>query len=186
MIPGIVAGRAIADGPPPDSEWVTTRTFAGDVDSNGWGGYTLRQLIPATDAANVNLPAGSKVRFVLKGGFGGASIAEAYLQKAGGDDPWDFAGTPIPLTVGGSAAFSLPDGGTVPTDEVEIALSGSDDLILAFYFTSGNIVRTSAGYSNWAKWEKAGNDAGTVDAAAYSGPQLGNAYLVTKIEVLQP
>lgn len=57
--------------------------------------------------------------------------------------------------------------------------------MLSVFFTSGDIFQDGV-ETGWQKWEKAGDDAATVDATGYSGNATNSAYFVRVVEVFQP
>lgn len=156
--------------------WSTTWDGVATTDSAGWGGYTLRAVVPAA-----SLAAGSKVRMTLAAGTSGCVVAKAYvgLRAASGDD-YDFESTPTRMTFGGAAGVSIPGNGTVICDDVALTIPSGRALVLAVYFTSGSI-KVFAN-SAWTEYDKSGDDAATVNASGYSSP-VSNPYMVKKIEV---
>lgn len=162
--------------------WVTAIALSSSGNSNGWGGYTLRSVIPASD-----LIAGSKLRLILRGASSGTDLAvsKAYigLQAASGD-AYDFATAPVQVLVGGSGSFSVPTGATVTSDEILLSIDGTKNLVLAVACTAGDMATHSR--TDWMKYEKAGSDAATVDTSGYSPPTSHYSYLVSKVEVYVP
>ena len=165
---------------PGEEVWLTTVDLAPNNSSSGWGGYTMRILVPAA-----SLAAGSRIRLTLRASGGCVVEAAAIQLRATPGAFWDFAAPPIALTFGGMPGVALGANADAVTDAIDLPISGTRDLILAFYFSSGSIVRTD-GVSGWWKWERAGNDVVSVGASGYSSNVSDAAYFVTKIEVLPP
>lgn len=165
----------MALGGDPASGWVTTADLVLDQDSVGWDGYTLRQVIPASA-----LTAGSKVRLRLEAAsFVGLSVSAAYLGVLSGT--YSYADTPAPVTVGGTSIFSIPAGSSVETDEIILSVPTGAGLVLGVNIISGGVAR-SLTLPGWMKYEKLGEDAGTVSASSYSGG-TGSSYLVSRVDI---
>ena len=146
----------------------------------GWGGDTLRQLIPVGD-----LLSGSKVRLTLAAATTGTApvITAAYAgNRAGSGDAYDFATTPVPITVAGSPTFTIPINTEVVTDEIVLTV-GATDLIISAHFSAGDC-RQRVPTTGWTTYYKTGADASTVNTSGYSSTP-GNV-LIRKIEVFLP
>ena len=159
-------------------EWAMTWSGVSNIESNGWGGYTLRQYIPA--AATV---AADKLKLTLTAGSsGGFTIVDAFIALASATgDWWDYDDTPVRIKFGGSNGVTVAAGESVVTDEINLAVLEDSNLVLGVYFSSGDVF-ASTGHSQFTKVEKSGNDAATVDTAGYGARQDNRATLVSKIE----
>lgn len=149
--------------------------------SSGWGGYTLRQRIPPEA-----LPATTSVRLTLHGGTPQCDIVKAYAQKAAlTGDGYDFKSTPIPVTVGGNVAFSIPgSGGETVTDPIDLTLDGTEAMVISLYFSAGDVGSFAPGIpgTTWGGYYIGIDDAATVDASSYT---LGaTIFCVRQVEVL--
>lgn len=155
--------------------------------SDTWSGATLVQLIPASLVGS----AASKIRFTLNGStLSPTGILAAYVGHRGAGDIYDFAAAPVQITVGGNGAFTLPQSGSVVSDDITFAYNGTSDLLVAFAITtntSQDDIRTlfgsSVGTSYFFKY--GGNDASTVNKSGYSGAGSNpNALaIISKIEI---
>jgi len=155
--------------------------------SDTWGGATLVQLIPASAIGS----GASKIRLTMNGStLSPTGILAAYVGHRGSGDIYDFAATPVQITVGSNGAFTLPQDGSVVSDDITFAYNGTSDLLVAFAITTNTAqddIRTlfgaSVGTSYFFKY--GGNDAVTVNKSGYSGAGSNpNALaIISKIEI---
>lgn len=140
-------------------------------DSNGWGNFTGRVVIPASA---LDLP-GRQIRLTLQSDPGNdLSINQLYIGRAAADGATtqpDFIQTPSQLTFsGGSTTATLTADSTIQTDWVDIDIDDTHDLIMSFYISAGSnqnfSARTTA--TGFETLFIAGDDAVTVVASGYS------------------
>lgn len=144
--------------------------------ANGFGGYTVRTRIPASE---MNAPANTPtfIRLTLDGASTG--VGECYVGHAGVDH--DFASTPTQVTKGGQNSFTVAGLNEV-TDDIPFVWDGISDIIISTYITSGNLRKVSgAGYH----YEVAGNKANTIGATGFYGSMYNPniTTIVSKIEM---
>ncbi len=146
--------------------------------STGWGGYTLRQLVPASALGG----GGSRWRLTFAAVTGGFGLEEAFVGVAATTGDWyDFDGSPVPLQFGASAAVVCASDSAVVCDAFDLLVPSSRDVIVSAYFSYGSLLARSD-EAGWTKAEKSGNSAGTVDASGYGAVLNDRATLVRKIE----
>lgn len=168
-----------ASGP---TSWVTTfEAGPRNIDSRGWGGYTLRQLIP-TGA----ILSGVGVRLTLASDPDtGFALSSAYIQEQADTGDWyDFRAAPVQLKFGGNAAVSCAAGSTVITDDASITIGGLRPIILSAYFSAGDLFAINS-LPSWKKGEKFGDSAATIDAGSYVAILDDRLTLVKKVEILR-
>lgn len=146
--------------------------------STGWGGYTLRQLVPASALGG----GGSRWRLTFAAVSGGFGLEEAFVGVAATTGDWyDFDGSPVPLQFGASAAVVCAANSAVVCDAFDLLVPPSRGVIVSAYFSYGALL-ARGGEAGWRKAEKYGNSAGTVDASGYSAVLENRATLVRRIE----
>lgn len=171
----------------PGGSWVTTFSQALNADSTGWNGFNLRQHF----AASILSQSGSKFRLTLQG----SSIASEGGQvdgcygghAAGAGDAYDFDGTQVQITVGGSPTFTIPFNSTVVTDEITYTFDETKAFIVAFHFNnaSHDNVRGIASLTGATVYSKsAANETATTDVSTYGS--AAGVRAINKIEVFQP
>jgi flagellar capping protein FliD len=175
------AGVAVSSFVGAYNAWVTSLSQSLGMNSTGWSGFNMRQLIPASALST----SGSKVRLTLTSSTaGGCSVDGAYIgHAAGSGDPYDFDGTQVAVTVGSSASFSISANSSVVTDEIVYALDETKNLVLAVHFNTTSAIRgqdSLIGFTNYFK--SAANETSVSNVGSYS---LSTAALrmVEKIEV---
>lgn len=176
---GVVAAsvRPIGGGGPP-ADWQTAKEWTVDgaaSNSTGWAGYTVRVRV---DAVGIT---GDAVRLTFVGAtVGTATISDCRAQIKGAGS-FDFADTPILVTVAGSPSFTVPIGGSVVSDPIALPIDSADSLVISFSFPAtpptAVMQRSTAG---WAAGYKAGADTESLTATGYSGTP---ALLVRKVEI---
>lgn len=160
---------------------MTSSTWVANVNSSGWSGLTLRQIIPTSA-----LLAGSRIRLTVRSGTAGdANIGAMYIGAQGGGDAYDFAGTPTQVLFSGASGVVVPQLSEVVSDQVVFAVSGSSPLVIATYFNSTTYIGARAAITGWSGYYKSGNDTTTVDATGYLAT-ANQAHMFVKIEVFQP
>lgn len=156
--------------------------------SDTWGGATLVQLIPSNQLSG----AASKLRLTLQGStLAPTEVLSAHIGHRGTGDSWDFAGTPVAITVGGNNSFELAQSGSAVTDEIIFAYNGTSDLLVAFTFTTNTAkddIRTlfsSNGTQYFYKYGTSSGESATVNKSGYSSSNPNALAIISKIEVEQ-
>lgn len=163
--------------------WVISEQWTPNNNSAGWSGYTVRLVVAAAQFAEL----GSQTRVTIDFGSNPGNIGALYIGRSAGSGGTNYAfdATPEQVLFGGSPTLSLPTGGTAVSDPISLAIDGTDDIVIAAYFSGSTDLRVRSGEAGWYQVYKGGNDASTVAATGYSGGST-EAALVSIIEVLQP
>lgn len=139
-------------------------------DNDAWAGYTLRQSMPAAGIPKN----GSKLRFSFRGGNAeGITISKCYVQLKGAG-VYDFSTTPIAVLFGGASSTTIGAATTVMCDDVTLAVTTSDSVVISVY-TSGapdryRFITQSAGSMTpqMRAGYKSGDSAATVSGSGYT------------------
>lgn len=163
------------------AEWSTAFSDALNLDSTGWSGYNMRQVLDASQITG----SGSNIRLTLESASGaGFSIDALYVgHQAGAGDAYDMDGSQVQLLVSGSGTISLGAGATVVTDPAAFAYDETKAIIISCHFNASSDVRgrnASGAGTNFFK--NAASEAGTSDVSGYAATNNANR-LVNKIEV---
>ena len=162
--------------------WATAQSWTPNQVSSGWAGYNIRVRIAAAQ-----LLAGSKLRLTLDNTGQAINMASCRVQTRNmAGDAYDFSGTPIQVTFGGSPSISSA-GGVFVSDEISLVQSATSDLIIAGYFNStANLRERSGTTTGWNYYYRSGvgDDTATVDATGYTG--TARAIMFPLVEVFQP
>lgn len=163
--------------------WVISEQWIPNNNSAGWGGWTIRTITAAAQFTET----GSQCRLTVDFGSNAASIAGMYIGESAGSSGMDpsFAATPEQVLFAGSPTLSLPTGGVVVSDPINLPITGLADIVIATAFTGSSDLRVRGGETGWYQRYKNGNDASTVIVSGYS-PGSVEAAIVSIIEVLQP
>lgn len=153
------------------------------TDSTVWGGYTLVVVVPYTFLGG---PANT-VKLTMTGpSTSSTQITNMYVGHKGAGDSYDFASTPTQITVGGNGSFTIPQNGTLVSDDINFSYDGVTDLSIAMAFTNPSDIRgvfSGAGCSYFYKASV--SDAATVNKSGYtpggSNPNL--CAVISKIEM---
>jgi hypothetical protein len=168
----------------PSGAWSVTGTWTPNVNSTGWNGLTLRQVVPVSALA-----AGSRLRFLIRssGNATGFSLAKAYVGlQAGSGDSYDFASTPGQLLFSGNPNATVPgSNASLLSDALNFVQDGTAPLLLSAYFDATSNVGARSALTGWTSYFKAGDDAATVNATGYSS-SANAANLFAQIEVFSP
>ncbi len=178
MIPGSLAMMA-------SQAWQISAQESQDTNGTGNASYTLVNVITAATM----LYSGSKFRLTLVPPTTGNNtvIGAMYAgHAAAAGDVYDFDGTQVPVTVGGSSSFTLTAGGAdVVTDEISYSVDETKSFIVAFQCpaTPASDVRYKAtAATGWSYYYRLLLDAATTDKTGYSLSSASNV-AVSKIEV---
>jgi len=153
-----------------------------DQDTNGWNGYTLRQIFYSAGISNTG---GTKIRVTINAGHNeGVYIAKCYIGKAAASGhEYDFAAAPTQVTWdSGNAYISISANDSEVSDEITFELESGEDYIIAMYFNSSNdSLEANVVDSNFSAYYKSGDDVATVDASGYNAASSDNVGCI-KIE----
>jgi hypothetical protein len=159
-------------------QFVVSAQWTSDGNSIGWGGLTLRQIIPATA-----LISGSAIRLTLQSATTlGCAITSLHIQRQGAGDAYDFDSTPAQFTFSGSSSVSLTTNASVTTDALTFVVDSTKNYVVSAYITSGDVARITA-LSGWVAYYKSGDSASTIDVSGYLTSGFA-ANLVRKIEIV--
>ena len=143
-----------------------------NTNADGQNGQTHVERVAA---AAMTLPSGAitqvRVRFEA-GSTEQLTITNAYVgHRAGAGDAYDFSTTPVQLLFSGAANVTIPAGTTQWSDWASFAYNKTSDMLVAYYMgggTGADMDRYVSGLSaNYDHFNKAANDAATVDKTGY-------------------
>jgi hypothetical protein len=148
---------------------LTTTAGPSTLTSNpaAWNSFTMRQVIAAAQVS----ASGSQVVVTFGGdGSGTFTITKAYIGHQGAGDAYDFDTTPVQLTFGGNAGFTVTDAQEISSDPATFALDETQNLVISFYVPSsaGDDFGTQTTLTGWSSYFKSGDDAATVNATGYT------------------
>lgn len=156
-----------------------------DTDGDGLNGFTI---VVGFAVAALTLPAGNitRVRFTFRAGNAQAlTVTNAYVgHAAGSGDAYDFSTTPVQILWGGSGTKAIAANTEEVSDWVTFAYNKTSALLVAYYLgggTSVDMARYKNSVSNVTDYNKAANDAATVNKTGYTSTALCRA--INKIEV---
>lgn len=161
---------------------MTNKAF--NANGLGWSGNNMRQIIAAAQLST----SGTRVRFRLRGPSSGPSVFTGMTigHKAVSGDVWDMDATPVPVTVGGVAAFTLATSANVLSDWITFSLDETKDLVVAGHFSTTSDMRRieSLSTSDFLLYSKAGSsEITTANVSGYSLTGSGWLGVVEAIEV---
>jgi hypothetical protein len=107
-------------------------------------------------------------------------------HKAASGDAWDMAATPVPVTVGGIAAFTLGTSADTWSDWITFALDETKDLVMAAHFSSTSSIRrnNSTADSGFSATNKtAASEINSADVTGYAAPTAGYIGIISEVEV---
>ena len=168
--------------PPIIPGWHTQFALTGNGDSSESAGYTfVERFEPALFAYS-----GTKVRVTLYGSSTGGDVtvsAPYYIgHAAGSGNTYNFDGTQIPLTVGGSTSFVIPHGSSIVSDDMSYAFNRGKPFLIARYGVPAFPVRRLNPVSNVNLWYKSGSEASlSAKSSGYSTANILDS--VFKLEV---
>jgi hypothetical protein len=174
--PGHVSRKSKIEGAA-SGVWEASPLPVLNADYPGWSNYTLRQQIP-TAAIIKN---GSKIRFSFRGGIAeGVDISKCYVQLKGAGS-FDFVSAPVQVLFSGTASVSIPSSTTVLCDDVTIAVTTADVLVISIYIANAT---DTLRYVNGSPLSpvldaayKLGDDATTLVASGYTVLGNDNSFL---------
>lgn len=163
--------------------WSTAFSDTFNADSSGWNGYTMRQLLAASQITG----SGSNIRITIQASSaGGFNIDTLYVgHQAGAGDAYDFDGNQVQLFASGSGSFVVATGNSLVSDGASFAYDETKAIIIAAHFIGigTNAVRgRSAAGAGTNYFKAAVNEAATSNVTGYSTTANQNL-LVNKIEV---
>lgn len=119
---------------------------------NGFGGYTIRSVVPASQ---IIVPPGSQGNLFLTLHGASTVLGECWIgHKAASGNPWDFAAAPVQVKLNNSGIIDLGSG-MVRLDCCAFEWDGVSDIIVSSYITSGNLRRNTTGPGS--HYERSGN-----------------------------
>ena len=167
-------------GPPPAGPGGGRGGFAPPVTLTN---QTIRQIVHTSLG-------GSRVRVVLSNAFGTAPIDIGAAHVALRDkDHAIVASTVKPLTVSGSASFSVLAGAVAVSDPIDLAVPPLSDLVIDLYVPkeiglSASPVTTHNGASQTNYVSETGNHSGVTTPAVAT--RAGAWFLIARVEVVAP
>lgn len=173
-------GAASEGGPPPSGTWVAYSSFGVNGDSGITDNSTIRQGFRAE-----HVVACTKVRVTLQASSASpmqiGKIAVGIRAATG--DIYDYASAPVVGSFSGSAGVTIPAGGSIVSDPMDITVASGDALVIGIYMVAG---RTFYGnYYDGAYKMGSGDEVETVDASGYTVTS-SNHFAITKIEYFVP
>jgi hypothetical protein len=168
--------------------WTTAFSLALPADS---GGYTSSYGARSEVNASLISVSGWVVRLTLQSGpTGGCEMDALYMgHRAAFGDAYDFDGTQVRITVGGSTTITIPAGGSVVSDPVVFSLDETRNLLFSYHSTinstyGGNTTTATGCTLHYTGITGSAASAGQTDITGYTtyGPPAHQ--LVSKIEVL--
>ncbi len=173
---GFGAGTAV-------SAWATTFIQTLNVDSTGWSGFTMKQVINAS----LYGPSGSSVRVTVQASSAaGFSLDGLYIgdQAVAGDEP--DAASLSRLLFATSGSLSLSAAQSAVSDVLAFSFDATIDKIISAHFNATSAIagrNTLTGTQNFFKGAADESATANVNVGTYSSS--GSALrLVSKIEVL--
>lgn len=158
----------------------TGTLFSVTLDSSG-GGFNGVTSVDRIQASAMSLPSGTitKLRFRFQASAIEAyTITNAYFEhRAGSGDPYDFATTPTQILFGGSGSKVVAAGTEEWSDWITWTYNKTDDLLVSVYCGGGassDAVKYKTSVAGTAEYEKAANDAATVNKTGYTT----NSYII--------
>lgn len=166
---------------PSSPPWVSTFSQTLNIDSTGWSGFNLRQLINSALLS----ASGASTRLTLQASSAAScAIDGVYIgHQAGAGDLYDFDGGQAQALVSGSASFTINTGTSVVTDPIAFSFDHTKNAIVAVHFNTTSAVRGLAGIANATAYSKsAANETATSNVTGYAAGASA-LRLVSKIEV---
>lgn len=164
----------------------TTNTWTNSLNNNttGWANFNVRLRVGAA----VLTTSGVAVRLTMKGVSSGSTLSISGMfvgHRAASGDVYDFDGTQVRVTVGGSNSFTVAAGATVVSDWITYSLDEARDLVLSYYTTSGDMRTLTGGSStNLDLWSKSGTSEIEVsNVTGYTQSSGSDIALIDRIEV---
>ena len=154
------------------TKWAVNGSYVADVNSASWTAHTLRQVFP------VPTTKGNKIKFTLRAGSNTCTVNQLYVGYLTGT--YNYADTPVALTVGGNTSFTITANTEVVTDPIDFNANTDSNLMVSAYLTGGD-VGAKATVAGWQAYQKAGDTADDLTASGYSTIQ--NGALVNKVEI---
>lgn len=171
----------IASGAGHVAAWRTVVDLTIVGSSGGWGGYTLRHVYTTAVLSG----SATKLRMTLDApALTSTIVNKLYVQEAAASgDVYDFASTPVQVTVGGSGSFTITNGTEVLSDEITLAITGTKSLVIAAYFTGGTALATHSGAPAGMSAYYLGADEATTINASTGYTLSGSGVVVRKLEL---
>lgn len=152
------------------------------TDANGYGGYTLRERLPASVLTDIT---GTQMRITLHAAVATQMVITKMYVGLKGAGNFDFAGVPVQILWAGSPSKTVGGStGAFTSDPFNIAYTGTADIVIAIYSnapTSNNSYLSLPAPQTTTVAYKLGDDAITTIASGYTNAATGD--VVEKIEV---
>lgn len=156
-------------GPSPAFTCKPTTTFTGptlSATSDGWSGFTLRQVLSSSLLSSWYGCARASVSMSTPSD-NGANVGAWYVCNQGGSQSYSCGSTPVQLTVGGSGSFSMGTSSTQASDYVQFQWSGGN-LVVSTYFSGTSSLAVATSYTGGTSYYKSGNDASNQSPTGYT------------------
>lgn len=164
--------------------WLKAYSGAPNSYSAFTSGYTFRTVFLSSALSYTGLTF-CRVTFRSQDVTNGLTVAKAYIQTAGAGDAYDFSATPVQLTFnGGNANFSIGINATITSDPAVFTIPPSTNIVISGYTTAASGVGGKSGLGAGNRlYNKAGDDAATVNATGYSASTDGIVWPIDEISV---
>jgi hypothetical protein len=153
-----------------------------DSRSSGWGGDTVRTIIPA----GYFKKSASRIKVKFRAGSSYAlNLSKVYIGHQGSTSLYAFDGNQVKLQFSSADTLDLAAGADGYSDEINFSLDNSKPIIIAAYITP--TTSGGSGYISYAdtwlsvSWYKTGDDAATTEASSYSASSVLKSVLVSEI-----
>lgn len=153
--------------------------------SGGWGGYTLRQVLPAS----VLTPVDGPIRITLGAGDGGLNVGAVWIGKRSGEA--GFAEAPTQVFFGGNPSPSYAGGAVFESDDIDFDITGEHDIVVHLYVAWGDVrdttTRPPGAYYRYVNYDAgtSGGEGGWSSNQAYFNNFVGRIEGV-EIELPEP
>lgn len=145
-----------------DGKWITTWGSSLVNGSISVGSISLNDLIPGGSTIRTELPVttdGSKLKFTFSNQYGSSAVTineASVAQTDGNGNAAIIDGTQMPITFrDGETSITIPAGGYVVSDAIEMKTSALEYISISLYFASPTYM-TSTGLSNGRTFMRVG------------------------------
>jgi lysophospholipase L1-like esterase len=162
---------AASGNPPWIGTWGVSPTPMNPVD---YGGHTLREIVHTSVS-------GTNVRLRFSNEFGDAPLvlSDVHLALRTNDSSVDTTSDHV-AHFGGASSVTIPVGGTVSSDPVDMAVPGSADVAVSFYIPQVTHAGTGHSFSNQSKYVATGDVSGQSTIQAVDD---GDYFFLTNMDV---
>lgn len=165
LLGAVAGGFVVAEEGGGARWWSTDAEMSSSTTQSGYNGITVRIVLLA------GMVIGNKVRFRFQAQPAlGTSVSAVYVQLAAtSGDVYDFASTPVEVTFSGASGFSLSADAYIDSDEISLAVTTADAIVVSFRVTSTNSQKRSSNYIPGLRmFYKNANEAATVNVGSYT------------------